>query len=68
MSKSVRLASIGKDCVACGCCLRVCPKGAIAISTGIRAQIKSELCVGCGKCVGVCPAAVITLINREGSV
>ena len=26
-------------CVACGCCVKVCPKGAIAIYRGIRAEI-----------------------------
>ena len=34
MTLSPRLAQIGKECVACGSCLRVCPRG--KISLGIR--------------------------------
>ena len=48
-------------CVACGCCVKVCPKGAIAIYRGIRAEIDQEKCVGCGKCAKECPASVITI-------
>ena len=48
-------------CVACGCCIKVCPKNAIAVPRGIYAQINPDVCVGCGKCVKECPASVITL-------
>ena len=47
-------------CVACGCCVKVCPTGAISIYHGIRAEI-SDKCVGCGKCAKECPASVIEL-------
>ena len=50
-----------KYCVACGCCLKVCPMSAIAIVKGIYAQVDPEKCVGCGKCVRECPASVISL-------
>ncbi|MEY8338361.1 4Fe-4S binding protein [Lachnospiraceae bacterium 62-35] len=50
-----------RECVACGCCIKVCPKGAIAIPKGIYAEINQDLCVGCGRCVKECPASVITL-------
>ncbi|MCI8326601.1 MAG: 4Fe-4S binding protein [Lachnospiraceae bacterium] len=49
------------ECVACGCCIKVCPKNAIAIPKGIHAEISKDLCVGCGKCAKECPASVITL-------
>ena len=29
-----RTAKIGADCVACGCCVKVCPRGAIQIRAG----------------------------------
>ena len=48
-------------CVACGCCVKVCPKGAIQIYKGSFAQVAEELCVGCGKCVKECPASVVQL-------
>lgn len=50
-----------RECVACGCCIKVCPKNAITVSHGIYAKVNHELCVGCGKCAKECPASVITL-------
>lgn len=50
-----------KDCVACGCCVKVCPKGAIEIFKGIEARVTMEKCVGCGKCANECPASVIDI-------
>ena len=48
-------------CVACGCCVKVCPLQAIEIIRGITAQVKQEKCVGCGKCAQECPASVIVI-------
>ena len=56
-----RTAKIGADCVACGCCVKVCPLGAIEIVRGVAAQIDRERCVGCGRCARECPASVIRL-------
>lgn len=52
-------------CVACGCCVKVCPLGAIEIWKGIAAKV-SEKCVGCGKCAAECPASVITVREVSG--
>ena len=59
-----RIARVGRECVACGCCVKVCPKGAISIVRGVVARVEEGKCVGCGKCAGVCPAAVITMEER----
>ena len=48
-------------CVACGCCVRVCPLSAIRIWNGITARVDADRCVGCGKCAAECPATIITL-------
>lgn len=48
-------------CVACGCCVKVCPMGAIEVVRGVAARVDSGKCVGCGKCVAECPASVIAL-------
>lgn len=61
-----RKASVSEDCVACGCCVKVCPLGAISIDRGIRAVVDLERCVGCGKCARECPASVIEI--REAAV
>ncbi len=49
------------ECVACGCCVKVCPLAAIQVVKGIAAQVDREKCVGCGRCARECPATVITL-------
>ena len=49
------------DCVACGCCVKVCPLGAIQIVKGIMARVNMDKCVGCGKCAKECPASVIEI-------
>lgn len=48
-------------CVACGCCAKVCPRGAISVVKGISARVKEESCVGCGLCARECPASVIEI-------
>lgn len=53
------------DCVACGCCIKVCPRGAITIPNGTHAIIDEKLCVGCGLCVKECPASIISVEVRE---
>lgn len=50
-----------KSCVACGCCVKVCPLSAIQIWRGIRAAVNAEQCVGCGRCARECPASVIEI-------
>ena len=48
-------------CVACGCCVKACPLGAISVFRGIQAVVNREKCVGCGKCAAECPASVIRI-------
>ena len=53
------------DCVACGCCVKVCPLGALQIMNGIMAEVDMTKCVGCGKCEKECPASVIIIREVE---
>lgn len=50
-----------KACVACGCCVKVCPLRAIEVVRGIAARVDWSKCVGCGKCAKECPASVIAV-------
>lgn len=50
-----------RECVACGCCIKVCPRQAITVLNGIYAQIDKNLCVGCGACAKECPASIIAM-------
>lgn len=54
-----------KNCVACGVCLKTCPKGAISIYRGCYAVVDEAKCVGCGLCAKACPAGCITLKERS---
>lgn len=54
-----------KICVACGVCLKICPKGAISIYRGCYAVVDEAKCVGCGLCARACPAGCITLKERS---
>lgn len=67
MAAARRKAIVGKDCVACGNCVKNCPLNAIAIQNGMRAVVDDDRCVGCGKCAVSCPADVITIVLREAA-
>lgn len=56
----------GGHCVACGCCVRMCPMGALSIPWGVRAQVDGARCVGCGRCVPACPGGLIQVEVVEG--
>lgn len=68
MSKLRKRADIGSDCVACGCCMKICPAEAISIPYGVIAIVDQSKCIGCGKCAKACPAGVIEIINKEAAV
>lgn len=62
MIRKKRKASVdSRLCVACGCCVKVCPLGAIHVEGGMWARVDQEKCVGCGKCAKECPASVIEI-------
>ena len=48
-------------CVACGCCVKVCPLQAIEVIRGVTARVNENRCVGCGRCARECPASVIEI-------
>lgn len=54
-----------QHCVACGTCIKVCPKSAIFIDRGVSAVVDAGECVGCGKCVRACPALLIRLAEEK---
>ena len=54
-----------KLCVACGCCVKVCPLEAITIHKGVYAYINEDKCVGCRKCTVECPASIITMTEVD---
>ena len=54
-----------KICVACGVCMKSCPKGAIFVYRGCYAVVDASKCVGCGMCAKACPAGCILVSERS---
>lgn len=66
MQRKRKQAFVDTDhCVACGCCVKVCPLQAISVVKGIWARVDTKRCVGCGRCAGECPASVIAMREVE---
>lgn len=60
-----KLAVVDKSvCVACGACVKACPKGAVSVWKGCYAQAEEGKCVGCGLCAKTCPAGCIEIKQR----
>ena len=51
-------------CVACGVCVKVCPRDTVSIYKGCYAQVDETRCIGCGICEKNCPAGVIHKVLR----
>ena len=52
-------------CVACGACVKACPRVALSVWRGCYAQVDEAKCVGCGLCAKTCPAGCIALEQRN---
>ena len=60
--KKKKLAWVDQTlCAACGVCMKVCPKKAIAVYKGMYARVEEALCIGCKKCAKECPASIIEI-------
>lgn len=66
LSKKVAAADRSR-CVACGACLKVCPREAIQVVKGCYAMVRQEVCVGCGICEKTCPAGCMEVRMRGES-
>lgn len=62
---SKQYAVVGEECVACGCCEKVCRLQAVRVYFGVYAKVDTQKCVGCQKCADECPAGVIRMVKRE---
>lgn len=63
---SIKYAEVDRTvCVACGACMKECPKSAIQVFRGCYAVVDELRCIGCGKCAGVCPAGCIITVERK---
>lgn len=60
-----KYAVVGKNCVACGSCVRKCKFNAITMLNGCTAVIDKSKCVGCGVCEKKCPAGIIKIVKQD---
>ena len=51
-------------CVACGLCVKACPRDAISVYKGCYAVVDEEKCIGCGLCEKACPAGIMHKVAR----
>lgn len=51
------------NCIACGACLKACPRGAHAEADGQR-RFDRQLCVACGRCAQGCYAEALKVVGR----
>lgn len=58
---------IGRYCVQCGICIRMCPARAIHIADNGGYYIDQKMCVRCGKCERLCRAHAISRADKAGS-
>ena len=68
MSLHMKMAHVGKNCVACGNCVKNCPVSAITVYKGLYALVNESKCIGCGRCRNACPAGVIELLPKRGAL
>ena len=51
---SMKPSIIHDKCMSCGCCVKVCPVGAITFNEKGKAFVDTKKCVGCGECLCAC--------------
>lgn len=55
---------VGKRCVGCGTCTRICAHSAITVADK-KASIDHDKCVGCGRCIAICPRDAVVPPSDE---
>lgn len=56
------------NCIGCGSCISICPRGAMSLGTDGYAKIDREVCTSCGQCADVCPSNAIKVYGQTTSI
>ncbi|MFH1338730.1 MAG: DUF362 domain-containing protein [Candidatus Omnitrophota bacterium] len=57
---------VKNKCTLCGCCIEICPAGAISEKKD-KAFINPDVCLGCGECISACKFDAIYINWQEDS-
>lgn len=61
---SLKPSIVAGKCTACGCCIKICPVGAITFRDE-RALIDAKICLGCGECLSACKFDAVSINWHE---
>lgn len=62
----VTLALAPEQCVGCGLCVNVCPRGVLILENGRAAIVDRDACMECGACAINCPTGAVTVQSGVG--
>jgi hypothetical protein len=63
---SLKPHTVKNKCTLCGCCIEICPVGAISEKKD-KAFINPDVCLGCGECISACKFDAIYINWKEDS-
>ncbi|PWR75103.1 4Fe-4S dicluster domain-containing protein [Methanospirillum stamsii] len=49
------------ECVDCGACISICPKGVFYFDDEWKLQVNTKKCILCGRCIISCPHSALSL-------
>lgn len=49
------------ECVDCGACISICPKGVFSFDEDWKLQVATKKCILCGRCIVSCPHAALSM-------
>jgi pyruvate formate lyase activating enzyme len=68
ISPKPQLSYVAEKCIACGECVKACPRGALSLDAAQNAALDRKRCDNCGRCAAVCDAKALEMVGRDATV